>query len=185
MIIGVTGSFGSGKSTVAALLAKKTRFALLDADKIAKRVLKTRARKSVQGAFGTTERRKLAGFVFNDNRKLELLNSVIHPFVKKEIEEAVEKKRNVIVDAPLIVETCLMGMDALIIVKARKKDQLKRLKKKGFLKEVALKRLSHQLTFCEKMERAEKVAKRIFVVKNEKKEDLEKQIDCIIKKLAI
>ena len=133
VIIGVTGGFGTGKSTVAAMFRKKGA-TLLDADKIAhnsilpgrpcyKKVLSLFG-SDILGRGGRIDRKKLGKIVFADKKKLNLLNSVIHPEVIKEIREEVKKKssrrRFYVVDVPLLIESGFSkSVDELVVVVAR------------------------------------------------------------------
>ena len=66
MIIGLTGSFGSGKSSVARIF-KKSGAVIIDADKIAKGVLKSEKNKiAKEFGCGSSSRKKLAEIVFSD-----------------------------------------------------------------------------------------------------------------------
>ena len=95
--IGITGSIGSGKSTVSELL-RKQGLGVLDADEIAKSTLASEGpafRKVIQ-FFGTSildregqiNRSALAKIVFSDKKKREFLESIIHPEVRFVIEES-------------------------------------------------------------------------------------------------
>ena len=87
MVIGLTGSFGSGKSSVAGILAAYGA-KIIDADKIAAKCLRPGSRiyKKVISAFGdklvakhkNIDRAKLAAIVFSDKQLLQKLNSIVH-----------------------------------------------------------------------------------------------------------
>ncbi|MCX6819029.1 MAG: dephospho-CoA kinase, partial [Candidatus Aenigmarchaeota archaeon] len=90
LIIGVTGSFGSGKSTVARMLVKMGKGYLIDADKIAKKLVTGELRTTLIKEFGTVNKKKLAGMIFSDTAKLKKLNAIVHPLVKKDISKQIE-----------------------------------------------------------------------------------------------
>ena len=117
MLIGVTGSIGAGKTTVAKML-KRLGASVIDADKIAHKFLDKAARK------------KLAGFIFDDKKALGRLCGVIHPLVKEEIARKIRKKINaraIVIDAPLLIESGLYRKcDVIIVVKAGLKVQIGR-----------------------------------------------------------
>ena len=126
--IGITGSIGSGKSTVSSLL--RTRgFTVLDADEVAREVSSApEVLLEVAQAFGpeyVTEhglnRPLLAQRVFGDEVQLERLNRIIHPRVRArmaQIERKVEG-RAVFQDIPLLFENGLEhGFDATLVVDA-------------------------------------------------------------------
>ena len=98
IIIGVTGSFGTGKTTVAGIF-KKLGAKVLDADKLAHEALKakTPSYKKIIKEFGRgvldasskVNRIKLAEVVFEDKISLDKLCKIIHPVVIKKIEQSI------------------------------------------------------------------------------------------------
>ena len=169
-VIGVTGGFGTGKSTVAAMFKKKGA-QLLDADKIAHdAILPGRAvHKKIISIFGAgilgrgekIDRSKLGKAVFGNKKKLSLLNSVIHPEVIKEMK-AILKKRTparkfYVVDVPLLIESGFYNVvDMVIVVSADRKVQVKRCMKKWKLsaKDVG-KRIRSQMPLSKKRRMAD------------------------------
>lgn len=147
MIIGITGSIGSGKTTIAKLFSKY-HFNRIAADEIAHKLIRknTKTYKKIIMAFGdgildknkNIDRKKLGNIVFNDGRKLKKLNSIMHPMIfkniKNEILETQKKcgsKIKIIIDAPLLLETKTKKLvGRIIVVKSDKKNVLKRLSKK-------------------------------------------------------
>jgi dephospho-CoA kinase len=90
--VGLTGNIGSGKTTVSRLFAMHG-VPVYYADERGKNFLSTpqTVQKIVDsfgseyiGADGTADRKKLASLVFGDKEKLETLNQIIHPQVKKD-----------------------------------------------------------------------------------------------------
>ena len=114
VIIGLTGSFGSGKSSVARILVSCGAW-IIDADKLAHKSINPggKSYRKVISVFGnsilkkdkTIDRRKLSGVVFNNESLLERLNRIIHPEVIRMIKNEIKKaKANFIVlDAPLLI----------------------------------------------------------------------------------
>jgi dephospho-CoA kinase len=156
-ILGVTGSFASGKSTVARLFsAKNTQ--VIDADKIAHfclnsdRMIKQKVfaafGPAVIGPGGVILRKELGKIVFSNKIALKKLNRIIHPVLKNLIAERIKSssKKIVILDAALIVEAGLKGwLDKLVVVKADPKQQVLRGKKKFSLSPMeALARIKSQ-----------------------------------------
>ncbi len=90
LAVGLTGGIGSGKSTVASLLAARGA-AVVDADRIAREVvapgepahqaLVDRFGAEILGADGTIDRRALAAVAFADPTALADLNAITHPAV--------------------------------------------------------------------------------------------------------
>lgn len=174
-IIGITGSFGTGKSFVASVF-KSLGAKVLDADKIAHKLLKkgAPAYEETVDLFGAAilaknkdiDRGKLAAIVFADREKLEKLNSIIHPKVIREIKDKIESWRGekaVVIDAPLLIEANLEGMvDKLVVVKASKDTQIARCSKKfGIDEDECMARINNQMPLREKLERAD------FIIDNE------------------
>ncbi|MCX5713554.1 MAG: dephospho-CoA kinase [Candidatus Omnitrophica bacterium] len=164
LIIGLTGSFGSGKSTVAGFF--KARGAeIIDADKIARSTLTpgSSAYRKIVDIFGSRirgsrrsiDRRKLAGIVFNDKILLRRLNSIIHPEVIRVIKKTAKetRRRIVVIDAPLLIEAGLAGwVDKLIVVAISRRIQLKRLLRKTHLdKEDISNRIKAQMPLSRKV----------------------------------
>ena len=95
MIIGLTGTIGSGKSTVSARLNSLGAL-ILDADIIAREVVEpnTEGLRQIEKSFGSgviaadgsLDRKAVAAIVFADSEKRMLLNSIIHPAVLKTLE---------------------------------------------------------------------------------------------------
>ncbi len=88
--IGLTGGIGTGKSTVAKMLAARGA-AVVDADEIAKEIVAPggaaydavveRFGRGVVSGDGTVDRAALASIVFSDPAALDDLNSITHPVI--------------------------------------------------------------------------------------------------------
>lgn len=103
MIIGITGGIGSGKSTIARELARRG-FAVYDCDHEAKRIIMENAgvRKAIIALLGTEaftaspshpftgmyNTTYVAQRVFAEPELLAQLNAIVHPAVKKDIEQS-------------------------------------------------------------------------------------------------
>ena len=118
-IVGLTGSTGSGKSTVANMLIKKG-CAVVDADALSReitkknspclKVLSAEFGSDILNADGTLNRQILAEKAFASQDKVELLNSLTHPFIYmlaiKRIKEYADKGYKIIIfDAPVLFES--------------------------------------------------------------------------------
>jgi dephospho-CoA kinase len=126
--IGLTGGFGTGKSTVADIFREVGAY-VVDADELARDCL-SMGRKEYQEVVsvfgeeildreGRIDRKALADEVFEDVDKLFRLNQIIHPGVIKEIEKRLESSRSPVRIAviPLLFETGLdPNFDYLIVV---------------------------------------------------------------------
>ncbi|MBV8596198.1 MAG: dephospho-CoA kinase, partial [Candidatus Eremiobacteraeota bacterium] len=94
MIIGLTGGIGSGKTTVAALLAQKGAF-VIDTDLVARDVVEpaSPALAAIRREFGDSvinpdgslDRAALARIIFHDEGKRAKLNELTHPEILKRV----------------------------------------------------------------------------------------------------
>lgn len=173
IILGITGSFGSGKTTVARIF-RSFGAAIIDADKIAHALLKPRTTcyKKIIKVFGggvlkknkSIDRNRLAEKVFKQKKLLLRLNRLTHPKIIKEIKKRIKKSpaRLIVLDAPLLVESGLMRIiDKLIVVKITQAEQVRRIQKRtGLKKQEILKRIALQLPLRDKVRLAD------FVIDN-------------------
>ena len=174
MVIGITGSFGSGKTTAARMFASLGA-RVIDADRIAHRLLRpgTEVYRSIIRNFGrevlakgcAIERRKLARIVFASPGLLRKLNRIVHPAVIASIKRRVakSKKKIFVVDAPLFIEAGLKkDVDLLIVVKSTRKKQTERLLKRGkYTKAEIIKRIKSQMALSKKARLAD------FIIDND------------------
>ncbi len=145
-VLGVTGNIGCGKSTVAAMF--KTRDAqIIDADVLAhklypvgssiyRKIKKTFGEGVIQ-ADNRIDRVKLAKIVFTNKGALTMLNNIVHPELIREINRRVQKsdKKVIILDAALIIEAGLRkAVDRLVVVTAKKRQQILRSQKSSGFK---------------------------------------------------
>jgi dephospho-CoA kinase len=194
MIIGITGSIGSGKTTAAKIFSRHW-YSRIDADGIGHAVLdkNSQVRKKIIKEFGSNilgknkniSREKLGDIVFNDGKKLNLLNSIMHPAIIKEIKNKIKKikqkcgdKARIVVDAPLLLETKTKDFaDRIIVVKCDNGNIIKRLNKK-YPKDKIERILNSQMPLDEKLKHAD------FIIDNNRDlVHLENQVKKIIKKL--
>ncbi|MDQ3985039.1 MAG: dephospho-CoA kinase [Actinomycetota bacterium] len=188
LLAGVTGGIGTGKSTLAALLAERGA-QIIDADVLAREALKPSgsAWHSVVDQFGDeilaahsmeVDRKRLAEIVFNDPQKLSALNAIVHPVVFAGIADRLESLSHtdeiVILDAALILETGFdRHLDALIVVVSDDETRTDRLRRdRGMTLEQVQARVRSQVA-------AEKAAGRAdIVVRNDGTlEDLAEEAD--------
>jgi len=163
-VIGLTGGFGTGKTTVAGIF-KSLGATVIDADRLAHSVIKrgTPVYRRVVKEFGAgildnagnIVRSKLARVVFNDKGELNRLNRIVHPQVIKLIKGRIERSGGyglVVIDAPLLIEANLAGVvDKLVVVKSSRKRQIERCRRKfGMNEKDVLKRIGEQMPLEEK-----------------------------------
>tara|TARA_B100001057_G_scaffold495377_1_gene594280 strand:- start:19373 stop:19954 length:582 start_codon:yes stop_codon:yes gene_type:complete len=136
-IVGLTGGIGSGKSTVLEQF-KNLGIDTYSADKAAKKLINSDDAliKSIKKIFGDNiyennilNTVKLSKIVFNDKRKLELLNSIVHPAVTKDFESFVKTNNGdyIVKEVAIIFETNTQdNYDKIILVRAPIEDRIKR-----------------------------------------------------------
>tara|TARA_R110002049_G_scaffold30211_3_gene102747 strand:- start:12861 stop:13460 length:600 start_codon:yes stop_codon:yes gene_type:complete len=117
MIIGLTGGIGSGKSTVAKMFQNFENVAVYIADVEAKKLMNSSEiiRKNLINAFGEEtykdnllNRTYLASIVFKNKEKLQILNSIVHPEVKRHFQEYIKlnaTKTYVIYESAILFES--------------------------------------------------------------------------------
>lgn len=173
LIIGLTGSFGSGKTTVAKIFSSYGA-KVIDADRIAHKAIRPQGEiyKKIVNAFGediikkdkTIHRGKLAKIVFAKKDSLTKLNKIMHPEVIRIIKGKINalSRKIIILDAPLIIEAGLANLaDKLIVVRLSPKKRIERLINKTHLSKTdILKRINAQIP------QAGKVALADFVIDN-------------------
>lgn len=105
--IGLTGGIGSGKSTVARIF-KVLGIPVYNADEASKKLMSEDQdlKNKIVAAFGDNSynngllnRKFLSDQVFHDRKKLDLLNSIVHPATLKDVTAWLEKQ-----DAPYIIK---------------------------------------------------------------------------------
>lgn len=175
IIIGVTGGFGTGKTTVANMF-KALGAVLLDADTMAHKTLKknTSSYKKIVKVFGRRildksgriDRQELADITFRNKSLIRKLCSIIHPLVIEEIEKSIANARDsraIVIDAPLLIEAGLQKKaDYLVVVKTSRSTQIGRAKKKfGLTSGEIIRRIKNQMPLGKKVRMAD------YVINNE------------------
>lgn len=178
LIVGLTGGVASGKTAVSQVLKEEGAY-IIDADQIARELVQSHkpAWNELIRAFGqeilqedgSIHRKKLADKVFADPKQRKLLNQILHPRIKEEMDRRTKEigqrdpEAIVVIDAPLIVE---LGdhreMDKLIVVTTTQTQQIERLKDRdGTSPKEALRIVSSQMPMEEKLKFAD------YVIQNE------------------
>ncbi len=184
-IIGVTGGIGSGKSTVARIIASHGA-RVIDADEIARSIVKkgSKVLEEIADFFGTgiltadgeLDRKKLAAIVFNERSLLEKLNEITHKHVidlmEKKLEEYRENgEKTVVLDVPIPVERGFLDLvDEVWVVTADRDTRISRImQRSGLSREAAEARINAQMSDDEYLELADRV-----IFNNGSVEELEK-----------
>ncbi len=152
MIIGLTGGIGTGKSTVAQIFREKG-IPVVDTDIISrevinypevvnrlveefgKEILEEEAESQKKSKERKISRNKLGQIVFKDEKKVSILNSIMHPLIIKVMKEQTEKLKKdnkiIVADVPLLFEIHLeKEFDITVLVYADKETQIKRIMKR-------------------------------------------------------
>jgi dephospho-CoA kinase len=157
--IGLTGGIGSGKSTVARLLADRGA-TVVDADVLAREVVEpgTPGLAAIAQAFGggvlaedgALDRPALAAVVFGNTAARARLDGIVHPLVRSravEIISALPADAVVVQDIPLLVETRQAGaFDLVLVVEADLETRVSRLVARGLAEDDARARIAAQAT---------------------------------------
>ena len=167
LLLGVTGSIGTGKSTVARML-EELGAPIIDFDVLSREVVEPGkpAYSDIVTFFGeqvlsedkTLDREKLREIVFRDMEKRKKLESFTHPRIGEAYNEQVEKlsqeKDQIIIQVviPLLIETHMQAMfDHLLMVYAPEEVQLKRIMvRDNISEELAMKIIRSQMSAEEK-----------------------------------
>ncbi|WP_284699723.1 dephospho-CoA kinase [Planococcus beigongshangi] len=192
MIIGLTGSIASGKSTVSKMLEQKG-YPIVDADIVARQVVEpgTDTLKEIEKLFGSEvikadgsmDREKVAALIFTDPAQRKRLNDIIHPAIRTEMlrqknEFIKAGHKTVIMDIPLLFESKLQHfVDKILVVSVTEENQLARLMERNGLNEKdARSRIASQLPMFVKEEGADAV-----IYNNGSVDEAARQLDKILK----
>lgn len=180
--IGLTGGIGSGKSTVAKIF-ETLGIPVYYADAEAKRLMNSSEtlKKVIRQNFGEAtyendqlNRKYLAGIVFNNPEKLELLNALIHPVTINDAEQWMQQQSAPysIKEAALLFESgAAENLDLIVGVYAPQALRIKRvMKRDGLTADEIMKRINRQVNEEMKMKLCD------FVITNNEQELLVPQV---------
>lgn len=173
----ITGGIGSGKSVVTRLF-EEWGARIVDADILAREVVApgTEGLKKVFAAFedmeladGSLNRPKLASIIFSDPEKKKLLESILHPLIRKRWLENLEELKKT--GAPLIVYVVPLFFEStsempeiqqVILISAPEETRIQRIMQRDqFPRELAELRIRAQLPDSAKVDKSD------FVIKND------------------
>ena len=186
LTVGLTGGIGSGKSTVARLLALRGAV-VIDVDVLARdavafgtpgfTAVRERFGDDVLTADGDLDRGALAAIVFADDEARRDLEAIVHPRVRRGIAQVIADHAGtedvVVVESPLLIETgSHHDMTVVVVVTAKPETQIARLVERGMDGDDARARMAAQLPLDDKAALAD------IVVDNEGSvAELEAQVD--------
>ncbi|MBA2173365.1 dephospho-CoA kinase [Halobacillus locisalis] len=173
VVIGLTGSIATGKSTVSKMFADLD-IPVIDADQLSREVVEPGelAYKQIVETFGegilhkdrTIDRKQLGKVIFSDKEKRQQLNDIVHPEVRREMiarRESYKKKgaKAVVLDIPLLFESELTDYaDRTLVVYIDEQTQLERLMARDDSKaEEAKQRIDSQIPISKKARWADAV----------------------------
>lgn len=191
MIIGLTGSIASGKSTVAKMMSE-LGLPIVDADVVARVVVEpgSETLKMIVQNFGddilledgNLNRPKLGDIIFHEPAKRKILNDIMHPAIRAEMVRQRDAllaagEKHVVMDIPLLFESKLQHfVERILVVSVKEEVQLRRLMERNSLsKEDAIARIHSQLPVSIKEKGAHAV-----IYNNENLEQTEEQLKKIL-----
>jgi dephospho-CoA kinase len=186
IVVGLTGGIGSGKSTVAKLLARRGAV-VIDADAIVHELqqpgaplldaLAGRFGRQIITADGALDRAQLATLAFDDADAVKDLNDIVHPAVREEIVRRVAANAGtdnvVVLDIPLITERDTYAMAALVVVDVPTEIAVERLvAARAMTEDQVRSRMAAQLPRERRLELADRV-----IDNSGDRDALERQVD--------
>ena len=190
-IIGLTGGIGSGKTTIANYF-KTLGIPVYIADDEARKITDNpEILKEIETLFGNSvfddnqlNRQKVARIVFDDPKKLQQLNAIIHPAVKKHFENWLKQHLNepfVIKETAILFESgSYKDCDIIITVIVPFEIRIKRVMERDKIsREAVLKRIKQQWSDDQKIEKS------TYIIVNLERESAKRQVEEILKILII
>lgn len=186
--IALTGGIATGKSTVCNLL-KLHGFLIIDADKIARKLLDKNHQK-IAKLFGEQYvedgkvlRKELGKIIFSNEENKAKLEALLHPLIKEEIikESKIFEEQNkpYIIDIPLFFEKMNYDIKKSILVYTPKDLQIQRLQLRDKIDEKeAILKISNQIDIEEKKKLAS------LIIDNSKDlKHLQVEVEALIEKI--
>lgn len=167
MIVGLTGGIGSGKTTVTKYFAE-LGIPIYIADEEAKKITETDPNviEKIKMVFGDEayvngkyNRKYIADIVFKDKKKLNQLNTIIHPALFNHFNQWHQKQNTpyVIKEAAILFESgAYKDCDYIITVTAPEEIRIQRVIERDGITETMVKnRIDNQMSEEEKIQRAD------------------------------
>jgi len=168
IIVGITGGIGSGKSTICNVL-DKMGYPVFYSDEVGRSLLKNdqQLKSEIRAYFGDevlengeVVRPKLGAIVFKDKVKLEYLNGLIHPKVRKAFTNWVDVQNSQILfkESAILFESNDTSCDLVCSVITNIEERINRVRKRdGANREEVLSRINNQMSDAERIHRSNKI----------------------------
>ena len=182
ILVGLTGGIGSGKSTVINYF-KELGITCYQADDEAKKLMNSDKGliKKIKNSFGDSiyinsklDRKKLSAIVFTDKQKLELLNSIVHPYVNRHFENYCKGLEDIYIikEVAIIFEIGTQNkFDKIILVRAPKEDRVKRIINRDKCNQQdAINRINNQIADDDKIDQCD------FIIDNINLEEIPNKV---------
>ena len=182
ILVGLTGGIGSGKSTVINYF-KELGITCYQADDEAKKLMNSDKGliKKIKNSFGDSiyinsrlDRKKLSAIVFTDKQKLELLNSIVHPYVTRHFENYCKGLEDIYIikEVAIIFEIGTQNkFDKIILVRAPKEDRVKRIINRDKCnRQDAINRINNQIADDDKIDQCD------FIIDNINLEEISNKV---------
>ena len=182
ILVGLTGGIGSGKSTVINYF-KELGITCYQADDEAKKLMNSDKGliKKIKNSFGDSiyinsklDRKKLSAIVFTDKQKLELLNSIVHPYVNRHFENYCKGLEDIYIikEVAIIFEIKTQNkFDKIILVRAPKEDRVKRIINRDKCnRQDAINRINNQIADDDKIDQCD------FIIDNINLEEISNKV---------
>ena len=182
ILVGLTGGIGSGKSTVINYF-KELGITCYQADDEAKKLMNSDKGliKKIKNSFGDSiyinsklDRKKLSAIVFTDKQKLELLNSIVHPYVNRHFENYCKGLEDIYIikEVAIIFEIGTQNkFDKIILVRAPKEDRVKRIINRDKCnRQDAINRINNQIADDDKIDQCD------FIIDNINLEEIPNKV---------
>ena len=160
--IGITGSIGTGKTTIANIFSL-FNIPIFNADREIKNILtKTKIKKKLNNTWplvvkkDCVDKPKLKEIIFSNDIEKKKLEKILYPYLQIESQkfEIINKKKNILVfDVPLIYETnSEKKYDLIILANCSKEIQRQRVLKRDKISNLLFEKiLASQLSFNDKL----------------------------------
>ena len=189
-IVCLTGGMGTGKTSILNLFKKKN-INCFNSDFIAKNLMDNDLKEEIKTLFGSDiyekgklNRKKISKIVFNDIKKLNKLNSIVHPAVRKNFRDFIKNNKK---DKFIVYETALLfetgfnrECDIIILIISPFKKRIERIMKRdGLLKSEIIRRIDHQLPDKKKVDLSD------YIIENDNWKNTLIEFENVFKKLNL